>query len=239
MFICLQCRDILCKRVSWEHAAFLALDNLWDDTESIEHAKMFLQEAAFPERSVVMVTARTLRTLRYLGIDESQCFEVPELSEEDARNLFLYHAANGREYVAKGDIDMIDECVSRCYFRKSENQGCHYLPLAVKVLGMHMGSMGSDPKQWLKSLPRIRDFDLHSPEENPVFGVIRLNYDRLTSEEQALFMDIVCYCPGFDDDDDENSHFMEWLGIVHQKKWEEIGVQVHFYHPCHFLKLDL
>ncbi|KAG0606625.1 hypothetical protein M758_9G156100 [Ceratodon purpureus] len=221
-----ECKDILCKRVSWEQPAFLALDNLWDDTESIEHAKMFLQEAAFPEGSVVMVTARTLRTLGYLGIDKSQCFEVPELSEEDARNLFLYHAANGREYVNKGDIDMIDECVSRCYFRKSEKQGCHYLPLAVKVLGMHLGSMGSDPKQWLESLPRVRDFDLHSPEENPVFGVIRLNYDRLTLEEQTLFMDIVCYFPGFDDDDDDNSQLMEWLGIVHQKKWEEIGVQL-------------
>ncbi|KAG0606693.1 hypothetical protein M758_9G160600 [Ceratodon purpureus] len=219
-----ECKDILCKSVSWEQPAFLALDNLWDDSASIEHARMFLQEAAFPEGSVVMVAARTLRTLEYLGIDKSQCFEVPELSEVEARNLFLYHAANGRQYVAKGDIDMIDECVSRCYFRKSEKLGWHYLPLAVKVLGLHLGSLGSDPKQWLESLPRVRDFDLHSSEENPVFGVIRLNYDRLTPGEQVLFMDIVCYCPRFHDD--EISRFRKWLGLVHRKKWEEIGVQL-------------
>ncbi|KAG0562037.1 hypothetical protein KC19_9G112400 [Ceratodon purpureus] len=223
-----QCKDILCKSVSWEQPAFLALDNLWDDTKSIEHAKMFLHHAAFPEGSVVMVTARTLRTLGYLGIDKSQCFEVPELSKVDARNLFLYHAANGRQYANKGDIYMIDKCISRCYFRKSEKQGCHYLPLAVKVLGMHLGSLGSDPKQWLESLPRVRDFDLHSSEENPVYGVIRLNYDRLTPGEQALFMDIVCYHPEqlrwFDVE--ENSQFREWLGLVHRKKWEEIGVQL-------------
>ncbi|KAG0606282.1 hypothetical protein M758_9G128400 [Ceratodon purpureus] len=219
-----QCKDILCKSVSWEQPAFLALDNLWDDSASIEHAKMFLQEAAFPEGSVVMVAARTLRTLSFLGIDKSQCFEVPELSKVDARNLFLYHAANGRQYVDKGDIDMIDECVSRCYFRKSEKHGCHYLPLAVKVLGMHLGSLGSDPKQWLESLPRVRDFDLHSSEENPVFGVIRLNYDRLTPGEQALFMDIICYHPW--NDVEEISQFREWLGLVHRKKWEEIRVQL-------------
>ncbi|KAG0576588.1 hypothetical protein KC19_5G091900 [Ceratodon purpureus] len=219
-----ECKDILCKSVSWEQPAFLALDNLWDDSASIEHARMFLQEAAFPEGSVVMVAARTLRTLEYLGIDTSQCFEVPELSKVDARNLFLYHAANGRQYVDKGDIDMIDECVSRCYFRKSEKQGCHYLPLAVKVLGMHLGSLGSDPKQWLESLPRVRDFDLHSSEENPVFGVIRLNYDRLTPREQALFMDIVCFCPWFGYD--VGSRLREWLGLVHRKKWEKIGVQL-------------
>ncbi|KAG0605640.1 hypothetical protein M758_9G075900 [Ceratodon purpureus] len=230
MFMCLQCKDILYKSVSWEQPAFLALDNLWDDTKSIEHAKMFLQEAAFPEGSVVMVTARTLTTLGYLGIDKSQCFEVPELSKEDARNLFLYHAANGREYVNKGDIDMIDKCVSRCYFRKSEKQGCHYLPLSIKVLGMHMGSLsGSDPKQWLESLPRVRDFDLHSPEENPVFGVIRLNYDRLTPEEQALFMDISCYrskSRPFFNSSIYWTRLREWLGHVHRKKWEEIGVQL-------------
>ncbi|KAG0587781.1 hypothetical protein KC19_2G191000 [Ceratodon purpureus] len=199
-------------------------------------ARMYLQEAAFPEGSVVMVAARTLRTLEYLGIDKAQCFEVPELSKVDGRNLFLYHAANRRQYVDKGDIDMIDECVSRCYFWKSEKQGCHYLPLAVKVLGMHLGSLGSDPNQWLESLRRVRDFDLHSSEENPVFGVIRLNYDRLTPGEQALFMDIVCYCPNFyspnfysrwfDFNDIAPSRFREWLGLVHRKKWEEIGVQL-------------
>ncbi|KAG0578028.1 hypothetical protein KC19_5G199100 [Ceratodon purpureus] len=224
-----QCKDILCKSVSWEQPAFLALDNLWDDTKSIEHAKMFLHHAAFPEGSVVMVTARTLRTLGYLGIDKSHCFEVPELSKVEARSLFLYHAANERQYVNKGDIDMIDECVSRCYFRKSEKQGCHYLPLAVKVLGMHLGSLGSDPKQWLESLPRVRDFDLHSSEENPVYGVIRLNYDRLTPGEQALFMDIILYCPRYHVllfDVDDISPFREWLGLVHRKKWEEIGVQL-------------
>ncbi|KAG0606386.1 hypothetical protein M758_9G137000 [Ceratodon purpureus] len=219
-----ECKDILCKSVSWEQPAFLALDNLWDDSASIEHARMFLQEAAFPEGSVVMVAARTLRTLKYLGIDKSQCFEVPELSKVDARNLFLYHAANGSQYVDKGDIEMIDLCVSRCYFRKGEKQGCHYLPLAVKVLGMHLGSLGSDPKQWLESLPRVRDFDLHSSEENPVFGVIRLNYDRLTPGEQTLFMDIVCYYPWFEEDYD--LRLREWLGLVHRKKWEEIGLQL-------------
>ncbi|KAG0561686.1 hypothetical protein KC19_9G083900 [Ceratodon purpureus] len=224
-----ECKDILCKSVAWEQPAFLALDNLWDDSASIEHARMFLQEAAFPEGSVVMVTARSLRTLGYLGIDKSQCFEVPELSKVDARNLFLYHAANGSQYVDKGDIDMIDECVSRCYFRKSEKQ-CHYLPLAVKVLGMHLGSLGSDPKQWLESLPRVRDFDLHSSEENPVYGVIRLNYDRLTPGEQTLFMDIVCYHPYFhawnDVNDSAPSQSREWLGLVYRKKWEEIGVEL-------------
>lgn len=238
MFICLQCKDILCKSVSWEQPAFLALDNLWDDTESIEHAKMFLQEAAFPEGSVVMVTSRTLRTLGYLGIGKSQCFEVPELSRVDARNLFLYHAANGREYVNWGDIDdIIDHIIDRCHFQKSEKQGWHFLPLAVKVLGMHMGSVGSDPMQWFVSLPRVRDFDLHFPEENPVFEVIRLNYDRLTSEDQILFMDIVLYCP--DAQLSKNDAFWsswlwsslrEWLGLVHRKKWEEVGVQVHPYH---------
>ncbi|KAG0566821.1 hypothetical protein KC19_7G090100 [Ceratodon purpureus] len=230
LLIGLQCKDVLCKRVSWKQRTFLALDNVWDDSLSLEHAKMFLKEAAFQEGSVVMVTARSLRTLGYLGIEKSQCFEVPELSKVDATNLFLVHAANGRQYVNENDINMIDECVSRCYFRKSEKQGCHYLPLAVKVLGMHLGYLGNDPKQWLESLPRVQNFDLHFPEENPVFGVLRLNYDRLSTEDQALLMDMVCYRPKFENDYFESdsywSNWREWLGLVHRKMWEEIVVQL-------------
>lgn len=56
-----------------------------------------LLDEPFHEGSVV--TASSPRMLTYLGIDESHCFEVPELSKVDARNLFLYHAAQGKQFV--------------------------------------------------------------------------------------------------------------------------------------------
>lgn len=48
--------------------------------------------------------------------------------------------------------------------------------LALKVLGMHLGSLsGHNPADWLKNLPKVRNFNFHFPEENPVFRIIRVN----------------------------------------------------------------
>lgn len=71
---------------------FLALDNVKDNLKSIEAAQRFLK-ACYGSGSVVFVTARSLDVLKKLNLDESQCLEIPELEEGEARSLFL-HSAN-------------------------------------------------------------------------------------------------------------------------------------------------
>ncbi|KAG0592267.1 hypothetical protein M758_1G231600 [Ceratodon purpureus] len=186
-----QCRNIL-RSTTWKQKTFLAVDNVWDDTKSLEQAKMFVN-IPFHEGSVIMVTARAPKTLQYIGIDRSHCLEVPELGKEDARSLFLDHAAQGKQFVSYEDNSIIEECVTRCYFRKSERQGSHYLPLALKVLGMHLSYFGSNPSEWKGNLPKVRQFSFHSSEENPVFSIIRVNFDRLLEADQAMFMSIALY----------------------------------------------
>lgn len=57
----------------------LTLDNVWDDFKSLEEGKKYLQ-AIFKEGSLVLVTTCSLSTLIYHGINESQCFEMQEIS---------------------------------------------------------------------------------------------------------------------------------------------------------------
>ena len=95
----------------------------------------------------MIVTARSQSILAYLGIDESKCFEVPELGEVEARNLLLYHAAKGKEFTSNEDNHIIGECLAHCFFRKSRKHGFHYLRLALKALGMQLRCLGNNPQE--------------------------------------------------------------------------------------------
>lgn len=66
---------------------------------------------------------------------------MPEPEKEDAVNLFLYHAADGKQFKNHEDELAIESCIARCSFQKDDNQGYHYLPLALKVLGVPLGTL--------------------------------------------------------------------------------------------------
>jgi hypothetical protein len=144
----------------------------------------------------------------------------------DARNLFLYHAAKGKQFTSKEDNHFIAECVGRCYFQKGEKQGYHYLPLALKALGMQLGCLGNNPVEWKKGLSKVRNFNYFC-EQNPVFGILRLNFDRLQAQEQTLFMDIALYCPlNSGSSMDGVPDLIRWLSLVHRQKLEDSENQV-------------
>jgi hypothetical protein len=48
-------------------------------------------------------------------IHEDACIEMLELGEDDAMNLFLYHAARGKQSVTKEEKYDILWCIRRCY----------------------------------------------------------------------------------------------------------------------------
>ncbi|KAG0623537.1 hypothetical protein M758_3G181400 [Ceratodon purpureus] len=188
-----QCHGILRKSMR-KQKVFLAIDNVWDDSKSIEDARMYLQ-TDYHKGSVVVVTSRSLKTLTYLGIEKSHCFEMPELEFQDAKDLFIQHAAYGIQFSKYDDICAINKCIALCYFNKGDNKGGHYLPLALKALGTHLGYLGRNPLDWVKALPKVKDFNYLQEEQNPVFSILRSSYDRLRPMDQSLFMDLVVYIP--------------------------------------------
>jgi hypothetical protein len=183
-----QLKYLVHKRISRQRA-FLALDNIWDDSQSLNHARTIL-EAPFHKGSLVIVTARSKNTLELLGIHGDACIEMPELGEGDAMNLFLYHAARWKKFAKEEEKHDILLCVRRYYFQKGGGGDFHYHPLALQALGVQLCSVGDKPSKWMEKLPRVRNFNYFG-KENPVFDILRSSFDLLQQTEQSLFMDVL------------------------------------------------
>ena len=216
----LQCADVLLKFEIWKQKSFLTIDNVWDDSVSLEQGKLYLR-APFVEGSWVIITSRFKKTLRSLKVDENACFEMPELDKDDARKLFLYHAANGKEIEKRDDLVAIEKCVKSCSFRKGEGRGSHYHPLSLKALGVFLQYGGKEPSLWTKDLEKLKESSYSQEPKNPLFNILRINFDRLPKGEQELFMDVALFSPS-----SWHNNFkldlMQWLCLVHNKEKEVI-----------------
>ncbi|KAG0570622.1 hypothetical protein KC19_6G175800 [Ceratodon purpureus] len=230
---------------SCKQRIFLAIDNVWPDSKSLEEAKKYLNNLDFHEESVVIVTSRVEGTLTSLGVRKEDCFAMPSLEEEDATNLFLYHATSGNQALNDNDKQAIRECIRLCYFSKGKWNDRHYLPLALKALGLQLGNrFGKRPSEWVMALQDVRDFNHRQDKENPVFDILRTSFDSLRSTEQDLFMDLVRFSPNelfaveefYSEDSEEWDEveqplssvlgLMGWLALVHNQSLENIGIRV-------------
>ena len=215
----LQCEGVLLDKEIWKQKSFLTIDNVWDDFDSLEQGKLYLR-APFVEGSWVIIASRFKKTLINLNVDENACFEMPELDKDDARKMFLYHAANGEEFEKWDDLVAIEECIESCYFSKGEGRGSHYHPLSLKALGVFLQYGGKEPSVWKTNLAKLNKLSYSQEPRNWLFEILRMNYDRLPKWEQELFMDVALFSPPstfyFELD------LMEWLCLVHNKEKEEI-----------------
>ena len=184
-------------------------------------------EAPFQKGSFVVVTTRLGNTLKLLTIHGDACIEVLELGEGDAVNLFLYHAARGKQFAKEEEKHDILQCVRRCYFQKGGGDS-HYHPLALHALGVQLHCVGDKPSKWVEKLPRIRNFN-HFGRENPVFDILRSSFDLLQQTEQSLFMDLLSFNPFSFHGTFLSSYaveMMKWLCLVHKVDEDEIRSRV-------------
>ena len=125
-------------------------------------------------------------------------------------------------------------CIRRCYFGKGGGNGGHYHPLALEALGLQLGCVGERPCEWVKQLPRIRNFSYFAGE-NPVFDVLRSSFDQLPPTERSLFLDLVIYRP-FDVPKCEfggwMGEMMEWLCLVYKEGEDDIKSRVQPFSQC-------
>ena len=69
-----------------------------------------------------MLIARCQSTLTYLHINGSHCFEMPELGEVDAKNLFLYHAAKGKQFDCERIIKLLKNVLLAVILKRVRNK---------------------------------------------------------------------------------------------------------------------
>jgi hypothetical protein len=217
-----------------KQAVFLAIDNMSDNIKSIEQAKIFLS-AGFDNGSIVIVTARSLEVLKlcHLGIDGSNCLEMPELQKDEAKSLFMENANFDCETRMDVDDEIIDSCLKRCYFKKGDGKSYHYHPLALKVLGVQLGCSKYDRNKWATKLKELDLFNLHREEEHPIFSILRKSFDILSSMDRMLFMDVALFLPG-ERFLNLNMTSFEWLSMVHGTNVRDIMERVRLFFVHYF-----
>lgn len=212
---------------------FIAIDNVTHSAKVIAQAEALLH-IGYAQGSVALLTARTFDQLenvkpsKFQGgtIYESNCFEMPELEETEARSLLLHHASPSSHV----NEDVLMECLQRCYFSKDDGD-CHFLPLALEVLGLRLGR---NADQWKGKL-ELDTLSQPQEREHPVFSLLRRRFDVLDKEDQVLFMDAALFCPRkiYDDSFDMtrgwNVSTLDWLHMVHGGSAEVIKMRVIVY----------
>lgn len=209
---------------------FLALDNVQPDAELLEEARKYLTiwgqaeaNASVGNGTIVIVTAQSIETLDKVGINSSNCLEMPDLVEEEARKLFLLYAAP--DYDLKPEDDRyVRYCLRLCYFSKGESAGKHYHPLALTALGNQLQSDEPDPSSWEKELSRDDVFNqMHVEGGHPIFRILRRGFDMLHPDDQLLFVDVVLFRPDRwgnlfrGTSNDHGANISDWLLLVHPR----------------------
>jgi hypothetical protein len=105
----------------FNHRVFLAIDDVSDDL--IEQAKTYLG-AHYREGSIIMFTVRSIDVLsKCLNIKESDCLEMSEMDETEAKSLFLKEVENSLSENFEINKQYVNACLQKCLFSKGINRG--------------------------------------------------------------------------------------------------------------------
>lgn len=204
----------------FNHRVFLAIDNVSDAL--IEQAKTYLG-AHYREGSIIMFTARSVDVLsKCLNIKESDCLEMPELDETEAKSLFLKEAENSLYKNFEINKQYVNACLQKCLFSKGIDRGFQYHPLALKILG----SSGYDPQRYSKQLNDNDIFNPYRIQKHPIFSFLRTSYDSLLSKDQLLFLDVAIFVPNRISEIITYWNFIEWLCMIHKSSIQGMKIQV-------------
>ncbi|XP_061370718.1 disease resistance protein Roq1-like [Gastrolobium bilobum] len=127
----------------------------------------------FGSGSRIIITTRDKHLLATHGIVKS--YEVKQLSDEKALELFSWHAFKHNK------IDPVYEDIS-----KSAVSYAHGLPLALEVIGSNL--FGKNLAVWKSTLGKYE----RTPNKE-IHETLNVSYDDLEEDEKGIFLDITCF----------------------------------------------
>lgn len=197
-----------------QRKVFLVLDNVWENR--IDDVRRLLEVGLqSAPGSKILVTSRSLLVLKRLSITANDCIQMPNLTEQDATDLFLHHAApNLSQPINEREREIIKRCVGQCLFSKRDLGGfmyhlnaSQYHPLALKVWGCQLRDISEvDPSRWMES---SRKLQFSKATKQNIFSVLRQGYDALCMTDQNIFLDLALFVP----------HFRKWNNTEHVWRW--------------------
>ncbi len=138
-------------------------------------------------KSKILVNCRNWQILKY-HVKESAKMDMALLEEEQARELFMFHAFKHANHVTNDVKNISMEII----------KACEGLPLSLEILGCYLHGI-SDLEVWRDALHTLKNGqNITGGSDNEVFWTtLRISYDHLDKEHQSLFLDIACFFVGF------------------------------------------
>ncbi len=138
-------------------------------------------------KSKVLVNCRNWQILKSHVSEDGKVVMEP-LEEEQARELFMFHAFGNANHVPMKDFN--DICMKII-------KACGGLPLSLKVLGSFLYNI-KELDIWEGALSTLKSGQsLTGGNDNEeLWSVLRISYDHLDEQHKNMFLDIACFFGG-------------------------------------------
>ncbi|CAK9266464.1 unnamed protein product, partial [Sphagnum jensenii] len=138
-------------------------------------------------KSKVLVNSRNWQELKN-HVKESAKVDMTLLEEEQARELFMFHAFKHANCVTNDFQNISMEII----------KACGGLPLSLEVLGCYLCDI-HELKIWKDALQELKDGrNIPGSSNNEMlWKTLQISYDHLIQIEKDMFLDIACFFIGF------------------------------------------
>ncbi|KAH0978140.1 hypothetical protein GBA52_027859 [Prunus armeniaca] len=149
-----------------------------DDVNAREQLEVLVgDDDRFCQGSRIIITARDKGLLEQ-KVDQANIFSVEGLGSDDALRLFYSHAKPPTTDYSELSREVVEYI-----------QG---IPLALKVMGSLLHRCKSK-QEWEDQWKKLKQFPSKEIEK-----VLRISYDGLENNEKEIFLDIACFCKGYE-----------------------------------------
>jgi GTPase SAR1 family protein len=138
-------------------------------------------------KSKVLVNCRNWQNMKTY-VNEDGKLVMKSLQEEQARELFMFHAFDNANHIPTKDFK--DICMKII-------KACGGLPLSLKVLGSFLCDT-KDLDIWKGALRKLKSGQSITGgyDNEELWSVLKISYDSLDKQHQNMFLDIACFFHG-------------------------------------------
>jgi energy-coupling factor transporter ATP-binding protein EcfA2 len=158
-------------------------------TENLTSLQLLIDKATknATSKSRVLVNCRNWQILKS-HVSEDGKVVMKSLKEEQARELFMFHAFGNANHVPTKDFK--DICMK---FIKA----CGGLPLSLKVLGSFLCNI-KELEMWEGALNKLKSGQsfIGGNDNEELWSLLKISYDTLDKQHQNMFLDIACFFGG-------------------------------------------
>ncbi len=157
--------------------------------ENLTSLPLFIDKVAknATSKSKVLVNCQNWQILKS-HVSEDGKVVMKSLEEEQARELFMFHAFGNANHVPTKDFKYI--CMKII-------KACGGLPLSLKVLGSFLCNT-NELEIWEGALSKLKSgqsFTMGNDIEE-LWSKLKISYENLDKQHQSMFLDIACFLGG-------------------------------------------